>query len=141
MPSGYKEAIKKQEGIQLINKVNKNKENYSEYQYERAKLARKLYHNIGAPTVTNFKYLIKANMIKNCPVTVEDIKIAEKIFGKDVSYIKGKMMRSKPKVVKRDLIQLPKELYQQHHDITLHMDTLWKNESSPHARAVKSRVR
>ena len=38
----------------------------------------------------NFKYLIKSNQIRNCPVTVEDISSAEKIFGKDVAYIKGK---------------------------------------------------
>ena len=29
-------------------------------------------------------------MIKNCPVTTEDVNIAEDIWGKDISYLKGK---------------------------------------------------
>jgi hypothetical protein len=54
-------------------------------QFERAKEARKLYHIVGTPTMDNFKLLLWMNIIKNSPVTVEDINIAEKIFGPDVS--------------------------------------------------------
>ena len=43
---------------------------------------------LGAPSTTNFKYLIKSNQIKNCPVTVKEIENAERIFGKDIAYIK-----------------------------------------------------
>ena len=41
------------------------------------------------------------NTIKNCPVTVEDVSIAEKIFGPDVSSLKGKSTRRKPKPVRK----------------------------------------
>jgi len=34
--------------------------------------------------------LIKMNAIKDCPVTVYDIILAEKIFGPDVASLKGK---------------------------------------------------
>jgi hypothetical protein len=33
------------------------------------------------------------NVIKNCPVTTEDVNIAKKIFGKDISSLKGKSTR------------------------------------------------
>jgi hypothetical protein len=31
----------------------------------------------------------------NCPITIEDINIAEEIYGKDVPSLKGKITRSK----------------------------------------------
>ena len=52
-----------------------------------------MYHVVGTPTVENFKVLLKMNAIKNCPVTAEDITIAERIFGPDISNLKGKSMR------------------------------------------------
>jgi hypothetical protein len=82
---------------------------------------------VGTPTMENFKSLLRMNVIKNCPVTVEDINIAEKIFGPDVSSLKGKSPRRKPKPVRKDLIEIPKELIMKHHDIKLCMDTMYVN--------------
>ena len=36
--------------------------NYTQRQFDRAKLARKLYHNVGTPTVQNFKALLNLYM-------------------------------------------------------------------------------
>ena len=33
------------------------------------------------------------NAIKNCPITLEDIDIAERMFGKDIVTLKGKITR------------------------------------------------
>ena len=74
----------------LVSTIAENRRNYTIRQFERAKKARKLYHIVGTPTVDNFKALIKMNAIANCPITVEDINIAEKIFGPDISTLKGK---------------------------------------------------
>jgi hypothetical protein len=59
------------------------------------------------------------NAIQNCPVTVEDVNI-EKIFGPDISSLKGKSRRRKPKPVRQDLIEIPKKLIMKQHDIELH---------------------
>jgi hypothetical protein len=64
-------------GVKLTSMVAKNRSNYSMQQYEHAKEARILYHNIGIPMVENLKVIIKMNMIHNCPITVEGIIIAE----------------------------------------------------------------
>ena len=109
----------------MVNTVTENRSNYTTQQFERAKEARKLYHNIGAPTVENFKYVLKGNMIRNCPVTIEDVKIAEDIWGKDISYLKGKTTRSRPQVVKSDLIEIPKELKVKGYLVTLCIDTVY----------------
>ena len=99
--SGTKSKFKK--GISnLVTTVNENKKGYTQKQFERAVAARALYHNVGAPTMENFKKMIQANMIRNNPITVEDVNIAEKIFGPDVSSLKGKSTRTKTKVVKED---------------------------------------
>jgi hypothetical protein len=86
----------------LVTTVTENKSGYTQRQFERAKEARRLYHIVGTPTVENFKSLLRMNVIKNCPVTTEDVNIAEKIFGKDISSLKGKSTRRKPKSVRAD---------------------------------------
>jgi hypothetical protein len=66
--------------------------------------------------------------IQNCPVTVEDVNISEKIFGPEMSSLKGKPARQKPKPVRSHLIKIPKELITKHHDVELCMDAMDVNE-------------
>ena len=80
------------------------------------------------PTVENFIALLHMNTIQNCPVMVEDVKIAERIFGPDMSSLKGKSTRRKPKPVRKDLVEIPAEITEKHHDIELCMDTMFINE-------------
>ena len=64
----------------LVTTVKENHMDYSERQFEDAKRAWKLYHIVGAPSLANFKLIIKQNLIKNCLVTVEYVNIVEKIL-------------------------------------------------------------
>ena len=80
------------------------------------------------PTVENFKMLLHMNTIQNCPVMVEDVQIAEHIFGPDMLSLKGKSMRRKPKPVRKDLVEIPAEITGKHHDIELCMDTMFINK-------------
>jgi hypothetical protein len=45
---------------------------------------------MGCPTVENLKNIIRMNAIRNCPVTIRDVEIAEEIFGPDIGALKGK---------------------------------------------------
>ena len=59
-------------------------------------------------------------MIRNCPVTVKDIEIAEDIWGKDISYMKEKTTRSRPDPVRReDTMTIPKEITEKHQSLSL----------------------
>ena len=118
----------KKETSNLIDTVAENQKGYMQHQFEHTKAARKLYHNVGTPTIENFKALLKMNTIQNCPITIQDVMIAEKIFGPNMSRLKGKSTRQKPKPVKEDLIEIPKELLEKHHDLELCMDTMYMNE-------------
>jgi hypothetical protein len=111
----------------FIETVQENKKGYTQRQFEDAKQARKLYHIIGCPTTENFKALLRQNIIKNCPVTVEDVNIAERIFGPDIGTLKGKSTRTKPIPVKSDLIEIPPELKKLHKNLTLCMDIMFVN--------------
>ena len=124
----YKKSLKEKGKSHLVTTLSENREGYTDRQFDRAKTARKLYHIVGTPTVENFKALLRMNTIHNCPVTVEDVKIAERIFGPDMSSLKGKSTRRKPKPVRKDLVEIPIEITEKHHDIELCMDTMFVNE-------------
>ena len=64
------------------------------------------------------------NMIRNNPVTLEDIKISENIFGPDIGALKGKTIQQKAETIINDYIEIPSELVTKHENVTLFMDTL-----------------
>ena len=106
----------------VITSVTENSLGYTNRQFEQAKRARRLYHTVGAPTVENFRYMLRSNIIKDCPVTEKDARIAEKIFGPDVGTLKGKTTRRKPNVVKEDEIEVPPKLVAEPDDLVYCMD-------------------
>ena len=131
VPKRYRDGLVKDKSKgknNMVSTVAENRKGYTLRQYERAKKARALYHIVGTPTVENFKALLKMNVIKNCPVTSEDVTMAEKIFGPDISNLKGKSTRRKVEAVREDNIEIPKELIEQHREIELCMDTMYVNE-------------
>ena len=87
VPLKYKESL---EISHIIDIVAENRIGYTKRQFDRAKLARKLYHTIGTPSVANFKAALRGNMIRNCPITSKDVQVAKGIFGPSVSCLKGK---------------------------------------------------
>ena len=91
----------------MVTTVVENMKCHTLQQCKCAKTARKLCHNVGTPTIESFKALLQLNIIQNCPVTVEDMTIAEKIYGQDISSLKGKSTRQKTTPVKQDTIQIP----------------------------------
>ena len=72
------------------------------------------------------------NTIKNNPVTVDDINIAEKVYGPDIGSLKGKTTRRKPKPVVKDYVEIQRELKETHQDVELAIDTMFVQDSIPH---------
>ena len=69
--------------------------------------------------------MLRSNMIRNCPVTEEDVKIAEKIYGKDISTLKGKSTCTTPAPKVRDVISIPKALLREHRNVELCADIMY----------------
>jgi hypothetical protein len=68
------------------------------------------------------------NAIRNCPVTTEDVNIAKKIFGPNMSSLKGKSARRKSTPVREDTIEIPEELIANNCEIELCIDIMYVNE-------------
>jgi hypothetical protein len=120
------EYFKKQ--CHLINTVKENRVGYTQRQFEQAKRAQELYHIVGTPTIELFKTLIKMNAIKNCPMTTEDVNNAKKIFGAEMSSLRGKSTRCKSTPVQEDVIEIPEELILQICEIDLCIDFMHVNK-------------
>ena len=52
-------------------------------------------------------------------VTVKDIGLAITVWGPSIAMLKGKTVRTMPPVVRQDVIEIPKEIWELHKDVTL----------------------
>ena len=89
--------------------VEENMIGFTDDKIKKAKEAKKLYHKLGAPGMGNFKYIVKGNMIKNCPIEAGDIERMTKIWGKDIAVLKGKTIQRTPRKVIEENFEVPDE--------------------------------
>ena len=67
--------------------------------------------------------MIRKRMIKDCPVTANDVKRYYEIYGDSEGAVKGKKTRKRPDEVTTDnLVELPKHVLKQHKELTLCAD-------------------
>jgi hypothetical protein len=76
----------------------------------------------------DFKWVIRSNQIKDCPVTIQYIDVATKIWGKNIAALKGKTTRSKACPVARDYVKVPKELLKLHKEVFMTTDIVFVNK-------------
>ena len=62
----------------VIDTVKGNMEGFTERQVRYAKLARKAVATLTYSTEENLKYALRQKLLKNCPITNEDVNNAEK---------------------------------------------------------------
>ena len=82
---------------------------------------------IGVPSTKDYIGAVANKLIPNIKVTVEDIKNAEMIFGKDLGAIMGKTTRSRPAPVVSDIILLPPDILKAHKNVVLSADIFFVN--------------
>ena len=112
----------------FINTVSGNKEGFTQRQLKGAESAKTLYAKLGYPSMKDFKWVIQSNQIADCPVTVEDVNVAHKIWGKDIAALKGKTTRKKPISVATDFVKVPKEILKLHQEVLLTTDIFFVNQ-------------
>ena len=101
---------------------------FTKQQIQCTEVARSLYAKLSYPSMKDFKWVVQSNQIKDCPVTVQDIDIATKVWGKDVAALKGKTTRHKPLPVAMNLVKIPKELLKLHKEVFLTADIFFVNK-------------
>lgn len=112
----------------FVNTVYENKQGFSKRQIKGAEAARTLYATLHYPSMKDFKWILRSNQIKNCPVTVNDAENAVAIWGKNIAALKGKTTRSKPSPVAADFIKIPPELLKIKKDVFLTADIFFVNK-------------
>ncbi len=100
---------------------------FTKRQVVSADLACDLQTGLAYPSVPDLKWIVKANMLKDSPVTSQDVDVALKIWGPSVVLLKGKTVRCKPSFVMKDVIEVPKEIRQLHKKVTLTIDIFFVN--------------
>jgi hypothetical protein len=108
--------------------VKENKMHFTDCQFARAKEARNLSRVLGCPSDADLMAILWLNLIKDCPAVQTDLYLAEKSFGKDVAVLKGKLVRSKPKQVIHNTIEVPRALKEAQSQVTLCIDTFFVNK-------------
>ena len=125
--AGSHVGIHSEQNYNLVETVESNERMYSQRQLERAKRAKTLMGTLGFPSIGDLKILVKSNAVANCPVTLEDITIAENVYGPSIAALKGKTTRRTPNPVINDYIEVPQELVAKHKEVELSIDTLYVN--------------
>ena len=84
---------------------------------------------VGFPSQRDFVEMIRSGSLKDCPVTVDDAKIAVKIYKKDIGALKGKTTRRPtPHVPSTSIIPIPKKLLSLHKNVTLCADIFFMDK-------------
>jgi hypothetical protein len=109
--------LRKEHNLTLVNTVLENKTDFTKWRIKCAEIARNLYKTLSYPSIKDFKWVIRSNQIKDCPVTIQEIDVATKIWGKNISALKGKTTRSKSHPVAKDYVKVPKELLKLHKEV------------------------
>jgi hypothetical protein len=112
----------------FVNTVSKNKAGFTKRQIKEAEVARSLYSKLNYPSWKDFKWIIRSNQIKDCPVAVIHVNTALKIWGKNVAALKGKTTRTKPDPVARDFVKVPVELLKLHKEVYITADLFFVNK-------------
>ena len=108
----------------LASTIAENKKLFTRCEIDNADAARTLYHKIGCPSESDFLAILSKNLIRNCPIMVDDAKCASIIYGPDLAAIKGKTTQSAaaPHVPTFQAIPIPAHIATHHRNLTLCMD-------------------
>ena len=97
-----------EEEYQFLETEMENSRSYSKRARHGAAKAKELFGIVQYPSLTDFKNMVRFNMIKNCPISIEDVEAMVAIYGLSVEALKGKTVRKKsPKVQIQRMLLLP----------------------------------
>ena len=82
---------------------------------------------VASPSEQDFQAMVCLNMLKDCPVTNDDIINAHNICGPDLASIKGKTVCRKPEHVPTDYLDIPRNIIWLHQQVTLLADIMFVN--------------
>ena len=111
----------------MVNTVKDNRRNFTNNDYLWAIRAWELQVTVGRLSDKDFIKILKATSLPNCPVTPRDVIIANKLFGPDVSTLKGKTTRRSPPIVDSPVSVDITSILKYYRTVTLCVDLMYVN--------------
>ena len=106
----------------FLGSVKDNKSYFTDNEIKGADEARQIQQEIGWPSITAFRNIIKNNLITNPEITIDDVNRAELIYGPATPLLQGKMTRVKPNTNKIEKIPLPLPISTHHSNVNMCVD-------------------
>lgn len=107
----------------LLSTVEQNKSMFQARDVRQADLALTINRRTNHMAKDKFARVVQNNLIRNCPITVGDIKRSHAIYGPPIPPIKGRTRyEESARVREQEVVQIPTELYDDLKDVTLCMD-------------------
>jgi hypothetical protein len=108
--------------------VKEESAHFSAINCRRASKVRELQEILACPSDIDLANAVEHNVIGNNPFTRRDIRIAKKIFGPDVSAMKGKTVKRKSKMPREDDISdIPSNITRDYSKVHLSIDVMHVN--------------
>ena len=82
---------------------------------------------VGRLSAADFECMVRVNMLKNCPISVTDIKNSYTIFGPDIGSLRGKTVK-KIETVISDYVAIPEQIKDKMKRIELSVDVMFVNK-------------
>ena len=111
-----------------VQTVNANYEGFTKEEVKRAYLAREAAGMIGGPSEVKMQFLVSNNKLDECPFNLQDVRNAYKIFGPNLSTVRGKTVRRAPARVQTDYIEVPRDFLLLVKNVTLLADVMFVNK-------------
>ena len=114
-----------------LNTVESNKQLFSSRERKNAERAGHLMKSMGFPSRADMTAMLSTGVIRNCPISGDDVRNYFKIYGGLEGAIKGKTVRRRPSPVREDLseVPIPRNILGPRNNITLCIDTFFVNKA------------
>jgi hypothetical protein len=105
--------------------VYKNYKGYTKCEVLKTKETRQAQGLIGSLNKSDYKGMVRGNMIQNCPLTSKDITNRCAIFGPDLASIRGKTVQRTPALVMVDYVNVPRSVVETNRIVTMVADVFF----------------
>jgi hypothetical protein len=100
---------------------------FTKQQIEGALKVRHLYKTLGYSSNAHFEALLRVGGIGGCTITVDDAKVAYKIWGSSVPRLKGSTVKEAGRRKPQSLVKVPKELLLLQQKVCIGIDIFFVN--------------
>ena len=118
----------KTSGYSFLTLAERTKGQFTKEEIDRAEKAIVLHKNLGYPSYQEFFRLVQKRYVIDCPITVDDIKLAIHIYGPSNAMKKGKTTSKRSSRTNiEDQIKLPISIKERNKNVTLGLDFMYVN--------------